>query len=93
MTKKERIELLIQAYEDNIESYTFLEADFRMKIAELRDTIHELRRRKTDAQNEIQALRLMLTYPDGPWTSSLESREDYRRQRQGWFVDAVLEAG
>jgi len=93
MTKKERIELLVQAYEDNIESYTLLETDFRKKIVELRDTIHKLRRRKIDAQNEIQALRLMLTYPDGPWTPSLESREDHRRQRQGWFVDAVLEAG
>jgi len=93
MTKKERIELLIQAYTDDIESYDLLEKDFRKKISELQDTIRELRGRRVYAKNEIKALRLILTDPEGPWTPGVESHEERRRQKRGWSTPAVLESG
>jgi len=93
MTKKERIELLIHAYTDDIHSCEVLRKDSQRKVSELQGVICELRSLKIEAENEVRALRLMLTDPEGNWTSGVESHEERRRERHGWFTPEVLQSG
>lgn len=76
MDKKERMEALIQAYEESVKSYELLMCDFQKRVSEMQDSIRDLGGKRIDARNEIKALRLLLTDPEGNWTPGLKSHEE-----------------